>query len=234
MILYILTNSKHRPGILFCEDEEIGGVGSDKFCKTDYINNLREMKFLIELDRANATDLVFYEDDNIEFHDWCKDVTGYEEDYGSFSDISNLSPECGVSSVNISCGYYNQHTLREFVIPEEMINSAETVIYMLDIATDENVGQFKYEERKPYYLNFASNYHSRYGYFDFDWKPNTKTNVNTTKRLLVEFQCEVTEHGMDSDVAEIHGNDINECWANFFREYPFVCFNDVLDYDFYG
>ena len=61
MILSILKQTDLRPSILFCEDEEIGGVGSTKFCKTEYAEDLKGLKFFVELDRANAKDAVFYD-----------------------------------------------------------------------------------------------------------------------------------------------------------------------------
>ena len=45
-----VIESGYLPYVLFCEDEEIGGIGSGKFCKTKYITELSNMKFLIELD----------------------------------------------------------------------------------------------------------------------------------------------------------------------------------------
>ena len=38
MILEILKT--HKCSVLFCEDEEAGGIGSEKFCKTEYITEL--------------------------------------------------------------------------------------------------------------------------------------------------------------------------------------------------
>lgn len=142
MILNILRTTQLRPYILFCEDEEIGGIGSQKFCGTPFINDLKEMNCLIELDRANANDLVYYDDVNVNFHDWCSRITGYTETWGSFSDISHLSPACGVSGVNISCGYYNAHTTDEYVVMEEMFESINKTIDLINASIE----QFKYVE----------------------------------------------------------------------------------------
>ena len=109
MILEIIK--EYKPYILFCEDEEIGGIGSGKFCRTDFIDELEDMKFLIELDRANEKDAVFYDCDNKEFTKFIEDTTGFVETWGTFSDISNLAPQCNVAAVNLSCGYYHAHQL---------------------------------------------------------------------------------------------------------------------------
>lgn len=158
MIMKIVEQG-YRPFILFCEDEEIGGVGSKKFCKTQYIFELEEMKFLIELDRANAKELVYYDDGNKEFHKFCEEVTGYTESYGSFSDISVLSPYCMSSSVNISCGYYNAHHLDEYVVFEEMMDSIQATIKLLK-ASEKLTERFEYEECIYYGNYYGSGYSS--------------------------------------------------------------------------
>lgn len=143
MIQQIVETTNLRPYIIFCEDEEIGGVGSNKFIKTHYFNELKDILFYIELDRANAEDLVFYDDDNEEFHKWCAEVTGYKEAYGSFSDISHFCPESKISGVNISCGYYNAHTTSEYVVMSEMENSIKATIKLIEKGVEENK-QFEY------------------------------------------------------------------------------------------
>ena len=77
MILKILETGL-RPTIIFCEDEEIGCIGSSKFVDTKFIKNLEKMYFLIELDRTGGSNVVFYEDDNDNFHDFVLNETGYE------------------------------------------------------------------------------------------------------------------------------------------------------------
>lgn len=119
MILEIIKMG-FRPSILFCEDEEIGGVGSDKFIKTEEAKQLGKLNYMIELDRANSDDAVFYDCDNKDFTKYITEFTGYKKTYGSFSDISNLAPFAGIAAVNLSCGYYNAHTTSEEVNMEEI------------------------------------------------------------------------------------------------------------------
>jgi hypothetical protein len=229
MILQILKSTKHRPSILFCEEEENGGVGSEKFCKTEFINDLREMKFLIELDRANANDLVFYDNDNTEWHKWCEKVTGYKTAYGSFSDISVLSPNCDISSVNISCGYYYQHTLREFVVYEEMMSSIDAVICMLDEGILDTTPQFKYVEYVYPYNSF------KYGYYGNDYEPWYKYDSVSYGciNLYVEYEV-INEDGSKTTKNDtICGETEEQCWMNFFLSNSSVCFDNVLDYDIF-
>lgn len=164
MIWMVLCKTKYRPSILFCEDEEIGGVGSGKFAKTKYMEDLKELKYLVELDRANAKDAVYYDCGNEEFMEYIETTIGYKEAYGSFSDIGHLSPGCDKASVNLGCGYYKQHTLEEYVIFEEMFNTFKAVKVLLSKANDCEV--FDYQEANwglKYDFGYR-NYNHGYGY----------------------------------------------------------------------
>lgn len=162
MILEIIK--EHKCSVLFCEDEETGGIGGRKFCKTEMIDDLKNMKYLIELDRKGSVDAVFYDCENDDFTDFIEKNTGFKENYGSFSDISNLSPACKVASVNLSCGYYNAHTTSEYVIVEEMLNTIEVVKKLLTVECE----QFEYIEKKHIY-SYGRGY-SGYGYnYDYDY-----------------------------------------------------------------
>lgn len=205
MITEIINKTDHRPSILFCEDEEIGGIGSSKFCKSKYIDDLKEMKFLIELDRANKNDLVFYDDENEDFICWCENETGYRYNWGSFSDISHLCPKCGVSGVNISCGYYKAHTLEEYVVMEEMYESTRIALHLLEQA--DKVEQFEYIEYKYGKLS------SQYSLWDDDY-------------------CEYTIHYYDNGniIYEtiLEGSSECEALGQFFMDHPTLCFNDII------
>ncbi|MEG1585026.1 MAG: hypothetical protein RR361_08245, partial [Anaerovorax sp.] len=102
--------------VLFCEDEEAGGIGASRFAKSGIVP---DVNYIVEFDRGNANDAVFYYCDNRDFTAF---VTGFNflEDWGSFSDISILAPALGIAAVNISCGYYEAHTTSEFVILPQM------------------------------------------------------------------------------------------------------------------
>ena len=158
MILEIIK--EYKCSVLFCEDEENGGIGSRKFCKTEFINELSELSYLIELDRANANDAVFYDCYNPDFTKFITDNTGYKNDLGSFSDISTLAPACGVAAVNLSCGYYHAHTLEEEVNVEEMLNTIEVVKKLLAVECE----RFEYIEKKYGGYGYSGWYGSGYSY----------------------------------------------------------------------
>ena len=216
MIKHIVEKSGMLPYILFCEQEEIGGVGSRKFCATPYINELADMKFLIELDRANANDLVFYDDENEEFHEWCEKITGYKEAYGSFSDICHLSPECTVASVNISCGYYNAHTRDEYVVFSEMENSIKAAVKLMKegIKLDKPFEYIEYPKRK--WNDYDFGYTSSYG----KWFEDS----NYTGQYWFSW-----DNGTQEDIIE--ADSFEEAIGKLFIMYPTLCWNQIDDYE---
>lgn len=245
-----IIESGYIPYVLFCEDEEIGGVGSNKFCKTKYITELSNLKFLIELDRANANDLVFYSNANQDWIDWVEDETNWKKSWGTFSDISHLSPACEISSVNLSCGYYKAHTVYEYVIMEELLETIEMTKHLLDAS--KKVEAFIYEERKyntRYYgmyntfggedyddfddLDYyyyrkcnGSNYGSSYDYSSYKDYYKSQEDEDTKHYLEIVF----TNEDDEEETAYMTGKNEAECWMNFFFTYFDICYERVLDY----
>lgn len=217
MILHILRTTELRPYILFCEDEEIGGVGSRKFCQTAYIKELEKMNMLIELDRMSADDLVYYDDINVEFHNWCHKVTLYEENWGSFSDISHLSPSCKVAGVNISCGYYNAHTTDEYVVFEEMLRSINKTIDLIN-ASDK---QFEYIEDNKYIYGDTSSYYGS-GLYSDTYSKYFSHDYGTVRFSFV----------LDDNQTEIitEGESFYTCVAKLLMNNPDLTWNQIYDY----
>lgn len=148
IILQILK-AGYRPSILFCEDEESGGKGSTKFTRTDYIEEFRDIKFIVGLDRRGKNDAVYYDCGNKMFKEFILNQTGYVENFGSFTDICNLSDATDIASVNLSCGYYNEHSKDEYVNLKEMYGTCNTVKKLLDYDFAD-IEQFKYEPEISY------------------------------------------------------------------------------------
>lgn len=224
-ILKVLETTDFRPYIIFCEDEEIGGVGSNKFCKTTLSNEVAdEVNFMIEIDRANANDAVFYEETNAEFQRYVMDVTGNKEAWGSFSDICHLSEDTLVSSFNISCGYYNAHTTDEYVVMEELNECIKKVIKLLETNKSDSK-KFIYERDYYDYYRYNSSFKNSYGYgnyygYDsgyyetqfFYYDPKTKKDTHT-----------ITE-----------GRSLEECIGELMMLNPDLKWSDVYDYEEYN
>lgn len=141
-----------KPWLLFTCDEEIGGVGAEVFAK-DYesgkVPDMSEIKFIIEIDRKGKNDAVYYDCDNLDFEEYITSK-GYKTNYGSFSDISVVAPTLGIAAVNLSSGYYNAHTLHEYINIAELNATIEKVIGMVSDAVRPDVPQYEYVDYYSY------------------------------------------------------------------------------------
>jgi putative aminopeptidase FrvX len=95
--------------VLITNYEETGGKGAYRATEDLDLDGYR---IFIELDRQGIGEYVVYNDVPKEIHEWAAGF-GLVQQHGSFSDIRVLSGHTGIPSVNISIGYYYQHTERE-------------------------------------------------------------------------------------------------------------------------
>lgn len=144
MILRIIQ--KHRCHVLFCEDEEIGGKGAREFANSRICP---EINYIVEMDRRGLNDAVFYNCNNPEFTDFVCGF-GFEEAHGSFSDISVIAPQLGIAAVNISAGYFNEHTRHESID----LKAVEYNIARIGRMVQTPARPFEYIERCLYVRNW--------------------------------------------------------------------------------
>lgn len=130
MILDIIEKSKHKPYVLFTTDEEIGGIGVQKFLK-DFPYNEFDIKFMIEFDRKGNNEAVFYQCQNKEFIEFITKKLDMKYDDGSFTDICYIMDSWDIAGVNLSSGYYNAHTKKEYIVIDDMLNVSEKIIKLL-------------------------------------------------------------------------------------------------------
>lgn len=254
--IYMIMNiiKKHNVSVLFTEDEETGCIGANKFTKTQYCKELEsEIDYMIELDRKGSNDAVFYDCDNPEFTKWIEEETGYKKAWGSFTDISKIMPASKIAGVNFSCGYYNAHTLNEYVVLEEMEATQNMVCGLLEKTAPQ---QFEFIEKKWNYGNYGgynSYYGSGYGgyrntswYDDYDMDDlyGRAQNINVTKKdnstskskkkvvsdKWVYLTVEVDEDLYGISQLDTKGETKAECWMNLFMEYDDLCFGYIIDY----
>lgn len=170
MIMQILAKG-YRPHVIFTTDEEVGCIGASELAKEPM--PFKECRYMIQLDRHGYDDCVFYYDENEEFHEYIESF-GFLTQIGSFTDIVSLCPEWGVAGVNLSVGYYNEHTSLEVLLTKFYNDTKQKVIKMLE---NPPAKDFIYIER----------FGNKYGYFDDDGAfanysdcqcCNNKTNVD--------------------------------------------------------
>lgn len=230
MIMNIIKKSKCH--VLFLEDEEIGCVGARKFANSDHTNYISEnISFMIELDRRGKNDCVFYSNDNRDFIKYIEEKTGTKEAVGSMSDISTIMPKTMIAGVNLSCGYYREHTIDEYIMVEEMENMMERLQNFLESETD--FPKYEYVERKYEYKPWNYNDYS----FGKSWR-KAPTLSQKALKTLEELRLTVvledgwqTEEGIDLEYVSF-GSSPAECWANMFLENEDLCFSMIEDYYF--
>ena len=148
-LLKIYAATENKPYLLFTCDEEIGGIGAEQFAadySEGFLPNLDSLKFLVEIDRKGANDAVYYNCYNPDFEEYISSK-GFETAYGSFSDISVIAPELGIAAVNLSSGYYNPHTLHEYINRQELNRTIEKVIEIISDAAQVDFPKFEYQKK---------------------------------------------------------------------------------------
>lgn len=162
-ILKIIQN--FEPYILFTTDEEIGGVGATKFVNENFEV---PVNFIIEIDRRGNKQAVFYDCGNEEFKEVIE-ALGFVEKYGTFSDISIISPAFDIASVNLSAGYYNEHTKYEYINLLHLDFTITSIENLLEIVKTHEVFnniRFDYEPLAKAYPVEEYGENKNYSYFN--------------------------------------------------------------------
>jgi len=116
--VYALLQLKDLPyNLLFTNYEETGGIGV-KQAIHDLSELLSANTCFIEIDRRGTGHYVDYVGAEQEFLSLFE-TRGLTNEFGTYSDIYDLSSELAIASVNLACGYYDQHT------PMESLNLKE-------------------------------------------------------------------------------------------------------------
>lgn len=202
MILEIIREAKCH--VLFTEDEEIGCVGARAFAA----GKIRpQINYIVEVDRRGSNDAVFYLCDNPEFAEFVNSF-GFETARGSFSDISVIAPALGVAAVNISAGYYNEHSLHEYI---DLV-AVERNIGLLREMVQSPTERFEYAERSFSYnqMTFEDIRH-----WDFGIQRENRSRCKYLMPLPEDASLVVC--GYESGEADAHLIDSN---GNVYRYLP--------------
>ena len=163
-----LLKAGFKPTVIFTTDEELGCVGALKIA-ADFPTPPTELKYIIELDRRGSNDCVFYECNNPQFDEYIESF-GFVTNFGSFSDISAICPQWKVAGVNLSVGYYNEHSVSETLHIGQMYDTIKKVRHMLENA---NIAEsFEYIEGLGYSKWFKRNWGWPNDEDDFGWNPS--------------------------------------------------------------
>lgn len=238
MIFKILK--EYNCHVVFLEDEEIGCVGARKFAGSHICKKLKEkgdLKYIIEFDRKGSNHAVTYDCDNKEFDAFITKEF-FKKEHGTCSDISYIAPELGVAAVNLSCGYYKEHNIEEWVVLNEMETIIEEAKKILE-RTKELEEPFKY-------IKGVKNYGYGYGIYGYDYyddeyyerrygkywnshnsygKDSGNTGIATYEPTFV-FRYKVGECVVEAPIA---ARSEEYAYYKFFKQYIYVCYADIVD-----
>ena len=166
----VYARAEVKPWLLFTCDEEIGGYGARDFAKDYHMADLPKeldfLKCLVEIDRKGKKDAVYYSCDNEEFEDYITGK-GFVTGWGSFSDISIIAPEMGIAAVNLSSGYYNAHTLYEYINRQELNDTIGKVLSIVSDSVKKDFPVYEYIESKYSYDYDDWSYYGLNGWYSY-------------------------------------------------------------------
>jgi len=218
-----------RCSVLFTEDEEIGAKGAKKFCNSPIMKNV-SVNYIIEFDRRGNNDAVFYDCDNEEFEEFITSNSFFRFAWGSFSDITFIAPCLKVAAVNLSSGYYNAHTLREYIDLKEVVAIIKEAKKIISTPSE----KFEYIETMSYYDDWYSNYYSGYkknkikinGY-DYEYSEDSYTWEKASESPYIFYW---NDKDLETRESLVYAKSELEAVATFLMENCDVTYGEVVDY----
>ena len=235
IILYLLANTELRFNWIFTVFEETGGIGSTHFLKVNS-KLISDSSYGIVVDRKGNDDIICanndYGTENFQnkLFKIGKDFK-YSPATGTWSDANKWRDY--VSCANLSCGYYEAHTTREYVNLADVFNTINYVKAILSSVKQ----KFKKAEIKRFPSWYGGyNEEDFYGHHDdcyygnddfYSGYPKMKNQKSHNERLVDEYEvfeeeddefpvtckfCGVVENFQDYD---------NHIWINSLQ--AFVC-----------
>jgi putative aminopeptidase FrvX len=133
----VLNILKDNPflSFVFSTCEEIGGNIGDLLDKN--IKHVGSIPYCLVFDRKGSGDIIGFDNAycNLDLEDDLSKIGkrfGYKPTVGIFSDCDAISEH--IPCVNLSCGYYNAHTEKEFTVMSELRNAldfGQTIVSLL-------------------------------------------------------------------------------------------------------
>lgn len=139
-IILKILQAGYKPTVIFTTDEEIGAIGASALVE-DFPKPPTELKYLIQLDRRNHFDAVFYDCGNLDFMEYIESFDFCYAD-GIFSDISIICPAWNLAGVNLSVGYVNEHSYLETC---NMKITEKTMLKVINILKKDEHPYFDYQ-----------------------------------------------------------------------------------------
>lgn len=170
-LLETLPNLK----VCFTTQEEIGGKGA--YEAANNIEFFLDVRYLIQADRRGNSDLIIHTNGiDSASENFVEDIKPlmekykYFEESGTFTDIGVLASELLISGVNVSCGYYNEHTFKECCNINEL-NNCLNFIHDIIVSLDNQDTVYVIKMQKSYTNSLYDYSKYDYGNYKYDDSP---------------------------------------------------------------
>lgn len=145
--LHLLKKHRKDVMVLITDGEESGGYGAIEFTENNEFDIMKDCGFIISMDRRGKNDMVYYNAIPDGFDNYIQKY-GYRESLGSFSDIKHIAQHSCRAGVNLSIGFYHEHTKNEILKFRE---SLSTISRIENIIKDYDGKIWDIPEEKSYY-----------------------------------------------------------------------------------
>lgn len=131
-LLKIVEDSEIKPVIIFTNYEERGGIGVGVLCRDKAYDLFTDLvDFFVEPDRKGTDEYVYYSDYLPEEFATFVESFGLHECIGSYSDVKDLSECTSIPHINMSIGYFGQHTICETLSLMDLDYAVKRLMVML-------------------------------------------------------------------------------------------------------
>ena len=210
------------PSVLFTNYEESGLMGVDAFVTAKRLD-VAGLNLFVELDRKGRDEFVcYFYTINDKLKRWVESF-GFRKEWGSISDVASLTEEYHIPHVNLSVGYYDQHSTRERLNTTELQETINKVFRMIKQPIDV---LYPAEPSTRYYGCYGNGYQD-YDCYGFDtnysrhqnerYQPNYTrsatdtydvTYFNRTKLVPKTFRYYPISDLLMEEVYELDASDI--------------------------
>lgn len=146
---------KHGCSVLLTDYEESGGKGAHEACDVFY-QYLKNYAFFVELDRRNYLEAVYYNNEPEEFRNIFTTL-GFREAWGTYSDVSTIGFYLNVPCVNLSVGFYKEHTQQEYFQQKALDETMKRLVLLNKGLENRRFGIRRFIPSSPYSIKDTSN-----------------------------------------------------------------------------
>jgi hypothetical protein len=171
------------PSLLLTNKEESGSAGMRAFVKDNKPSILSSARIIIAMDRRGCSEYVYYEDPEKPVLQYIESF-GFIKSHGSYSDGRIIATDWKIPHINLSIGYYDNHSNNEILHLDEMMLTANRVIAMIKDPIEK-----RYAIDEPAWKKNYQNALTRYGSNSSTYTPNLPAKTNTNESFLTAAEA---------------------------------------------